>query len=57
MSQCYNAGSYGKEANEELAKYWNQRAWDYKNFKEFYLPVDLESEYGLKLQKPEVKTK
>lgn len=57
LVHAYRTGTYGKETNEQLAQHWDRKAWDHKNFKDFNRPVDLESEYGLKLKKPRIAPK
>ena len=52
LSQCYQNGYYGKEINKEFALFWEHKAWDYENKKEYDRPIDIEKEYDLKIKKP-----
>jgi TPR repeat protein len=55
IEQCYRNGTFGKTANDKLASYWESRAWDYKNMKEFDIRSDLIKEHSLGLTRPTIK--
>lgn len=55
IAQCYRSGTYGKPVANDRSSYWEKRAWDYKNAREFDKPLDVFQEYSLKLQPPIVK--
>jgi len=51
ISRCYLKGRFGKKVDLELAKHWEQRAWDINNKKDFNRPIDIEKEYGIILKR------
>lgn len=54
LASCYKKGKYGIEIDEELADFWEKKAWSQDNMLEFNQPIDIEIEYGIKFQKPDL---
>lgn len=44
LAHCYREGLFGKKANTELEQYYEEKAWDYENYKEFSSPINVEKE-------------
>lgn len=52
MAQCYVNGLYGLEINIDKAKFYENKASDYKNAIDYNEPIDLEKDHNLKIKRP-----
>ena len=57
VAQCYRNGTYGKHVDDKQATYWEKRAWDPENVREFDKPSDVFTEYSFELAPPVVRLK